>query len=135
MREEPAQTETEEGEVMTPDTRQMEALSAEVRWELESDLANEPAFWAGWIVARMGVDSLIKYLDLDNRDADSAAEILERLGFDPRGGDAPTIEDGWTEDPDWPLSDWRYEVANDDTRLGYAGWVEQNKKADSYDKE
>ena len=120
---------------MTPDTRQMEALSAEVRRELESDLANEPAFWAGWIADQMGVDSLIEYLDLDNRDADSAAEIIERLGFDPRGGGDPTAEDGWTEDPDWPLADWRYEVANDDTRLGYAEWVKHNKEATADEKE
>lgn len=29
----------------------------------------------------------------------------------------------WGEHPDHPLEDWRYEVANDDTRAGYWDWV------------
>jgi len=29
----------------------------------------------------------------------------------------------WDEDPCWPVEDWKYEVANDDTRLGYHAWV------------
>lgn len=29
----------------------------------------------------------------------------------------------WGEHPDHPLSLWKYEVANDDTRLGYWAWV------------
>ena len=29
----------------------------------------------------------------------------------------------WGEHPSWPVSDWRNEVADDDTRLGYWGWV------------
>ena len=30
----------------------------------------------------------------------------------------------WGVHPDFPVSDWRYEVANDDTRLGYWEWVQ-----------
>ncbi|MFX9054117.1 hypothetical protein ABTN50_19390, partial [Acinetobacter baumannii] len=33
------------------------------------------------------------------------------------------IDGGWSEHPDHPLTDWRTEVANDDTRLGYWPWV------------
>ena len=29
----------------------------------------------------------------------------------------------WAEHPDYPLIDWKAEVANDDTRLGYWAWV------------
>jgi len=29
----------------------------------------------------------------------------------------------WGEHPEHSLEDWRYEVANDDTRLGYWEWV------------
>ncbi len=29
----------------------------------------------------------------------------------------------WGEHPDHPVDDWKYEVANDDTRLGYWAWV------------
>lgn len=30
----------------------------------------------------------------------------------------------------YPVSDWKYEVANGDTLLGYAEWVEHQKEAD-----
>ena len=29
----------------------------------------------------------------------------------------------WVEDPDHPIADWQYEVANFDTQLGYVQWV------------
>lgn len=29
----------------------------------------------------------------------------------------------WGRHPDYPVSDWQYEVANDDTRQGYWEWV------------
>jgi hypothetical protein len=29
----------------------------------------------------------------------------------------------WGHHPDHPVADWQYEVQNDDTRLGYWGWV------------
>ncbi len=32
-------------------------------------------------------------------------------------------EEYWSEDMDYPLVDWKYEVQNDDTRLGYWEWV------------
>lgn len=34
----------------------------------------------------------------------------------------------WDEDPDWPVADWKYEVANDDTRQGYHEWIAHNKE-------
>lgn len=30
----------------------------------------------------------------------------------------------WEEHVAYPVADWKYEVANDDTRLGYREWVE-----------
>lgn len=30
----------------------------------------------------------------------------------------------WGAHPDYPVADWQYEVANDDTRRGYWEWVE-----------
>lgn len=30
----------------------------------------------------------------------------------------------WDEHPDYPIEDWKYEVANDDTRRGYWEWVD-----------
>lgn len=29
----------------------------------------------------------------------------------------------WDEHPDFPVSDWQYEVANGDTKVGYWEWV------------
>ena len=29
----------------------------------------------------------------------------------------------WGESPNYPVADWKYEVANDGTRLGYWTWV------------
>lgn len=34
----------------------------------------------------------------------------------------------WGECPIHPLSDWRHEVADDDTRLGYWQWVSSKMK-------
>ena len=31
----------------------------------------------------------------------------------------------WSEHPDYPVDDWRYQVANNDTRAGYWEWVAQ----------
>jgi len=28
----------------------------------------------------------------------------------------------------WPVSDWQYDVANGDTKLGYVDWVMHNKE-------
>ena len=33
-----------------------------------------------------------------------------------------SAQDHWADDRRAPLADWRYEVANDDTRLGYHEW-------------
>ncbi len=44
--------------------------------------------------------------------------------------------DPWRdEDADYPLADWRYDVANNDTRLGYRDWVEHNKESRDGDKD
>ena len=35
----------------------------------------------------------------------------------------------WEDDPEFPAEDWKYEVANGDTRLGYREWVEHQRDA------
>ena len=35
----------------------------------------------------------------------------------------------WEDDPEFPSEDWKYEVANGDTRLGYREWVEHQRDA------
>jgi hypothetical protein len=36
----------------------------------------------------------------------------------------------WENHPNYPLDDWKAEVANDDTRLGYHEWVMHKIEAD-----
>lgn len=33
----------------------------------------------------------------------------------------------WDKDEDYPVEDWQYEVANNDTRLGYWAWVDAKR--------
>lgn len=33
----------------------------------------------------------------------------------------------WEDDLEFPAEDWRYEVANGDTRLGYREWVQHQR--------
>lgn len=39
----------------------------------------------------------------------------------------------WEENADYPIADWKYEVANDDTRLGYWDWIENREEMNSSD--
>lgn len=50
--------------------------------------------------------------------------VAEQLPMSPlksthRFGSLPA----WSEHPNYPADDWKYEVANGDTRLGYWPWV------------
>ena len=36
----------------------------------------------------------------------------------------------WAEDPEYPATDWREEAANDDTRLGYWEWIDNQRGID-----
>ena len=46
-----------------------------------------------------------------------------RVKYDP--------ENHWSENPDYPVEDWQYEVANNETRLGYHEWVENQQEMES----
>jgi hypothetical protein len=39
----------------------------------------------------------------------------------------------WNDVPEYPRSDWRYQVGNGDTNLGYWDWVEHQLEADNND--
>ena len=41
-----------------------------------------------------------------------------------------TQHNPWAIDPDYPVEDWKYEVACNDTRLGYWDWVSHKKESD-----
>lgn len=36
----------------------------------------------------------------------------------------------WKQHPKFPLADWQYEVANNDTRVGYWEWVATQLRED-----
>lgn len=36
--------------------------------------------------------------------------------------------DPWASDPDYPVEDWQYEVANGDTRRGYQEWLRARRE-------
>lgn len=40
------------------------------------------------------------------------------------------VVDYWSEHHRFPVADWKYEVANDDTRMGYWDWVEHKIETD-----
>lgn len=39
----------------------------------------------------------------------------------------------YNEDPDFPKGDWRYEVSNGETQLGYKEWLKQKREAKQED--
>ena len=39
--------------------------------------------------------------------------------------------DPWTEDKDYPVSDWQDEVRANDTRLGYLEWIEHRRESEA----
>lgn len=49
---------------------------------------------------------------------DQALNVIRRA-FEPSG---------WDDDPEFPREDWKYEVANDDTFLGYPDWVKAQRE-------
>lgn len=59
---------------------------------------------------------------------------LNRDGFGTKSDDtAAILQSHWDNHPEWDVEDWRLEVQNDDTRLGYLDWVaarEVEKEAD-----
>ena len=70
---------------------------------------------------------------------DAMRGALNALGWGvyylPEGedGETPAPEPArshWEDVPGCPASDWQYEVANGDTRLGYADWAASKIEAD-----
>jgi hypothetical protein len=43
------------------------------------------------------------------------------------------MEDTMTNEEKFPMEDWQYDVANGDTKLGYADWVLHNVEAEQWD--
>ena len=48
---------------------------------------------------------------------------------------AKPIRDVWGADSRWTVTDWQYDVANGDTRLGYWEWVDHNEECEANEEE
>ena len=55
-------------------------------------------------------------------DADFSEQLCDRCEKKMRAENLEE-ENYWGEFEEFPLADWKYEVANDDTRLSYWAWV------------
>jgi len=55
------------------------------------------------------------FYDVDGYPCPGCEELNKRMKWQPKSH--------WEDHPDHPVEDWRYEVANNDTRLGYLDWV------------
>ena len=64
-------------------------------------------------------------LMIRHQDAELLESIVARLRPAPP-------EDIWADDPRYDAQSWRYEVANNDTRLGYWDWVASQREQEEY---
>ena len=52
-----------------------------------------------------------------------------------QGEEMSETRSAWDERKGHPLSDWKYEVASDDTRLGYHDWADHRDEFEEHEKE
>lgn len=45
----------------------------------------------------------------------------------------PEEKSSWDEDSEYPMEDWKYEVDNGETLLGYQDWVKDRREQDEED--
>lgn len=79
----------------------------------------------GWYIGIHGNDSLPNAFGGIWRDLDPDGELFPegtQGGYESKYGD---------QHPDWPKSEWRQDVANCDTKLGYWEWVAHNVESES----
>lgn len=63
-----------------------------------------------------------------------AAEVAKAWANDASGRFEKGVPSHWEDDPEFPSSDWRSEVFNDNTRLGYVDWVASQREQQEGDK-
>jgi hypothetical protein len=81
----------------------------------------------GWMIGIHGNDSLPDAFGGIWREFDPEGELFAERS--PQGLESKFV----TEHPDWPKTDWQYDVANNDTKLGYWEWVAHNVESASTD--
>jgi|SRR5208337_635931 len=60
--------------------------------------------------------------------SDDAGDRKDRIDTNEQSKVVPT-KTHWEDDIEFPADDWKYEVANGDTRLGYGEWVGHQRNA------
>ncbi|WP_454883019.1 hypothetical protein [Sphingomonas oryzagri] len=80
-------------------------------WSYSSNRPARDSFGGGWCA-----------IVPDRIDTGTTREDLSRALKMARAP-APASSDHWKDDPGHPAGDWRNEVANDETRLGYLEWI------------
>ncbi|HET6525036.1 hypothetical protein [Sphingopyxis sp.] len=92
-------------------------------WSESCSKPREGEFGGGWCA--IFADRIEMH---STREALSAA-----LGPLVSGNPPHSASDAWAERPGHPLADWKYQIANDDTRLGYRDWIAAREVAELHD--
>ncbi|WBO21744.1 hypothetical protein [Sphingomonas abietis] len=87
-------------------------------WGYSCNQARLDGFGGGWCV-----------VFADRIRSGTTADAIDAL-INPAHEVANDTTSVWDEDPDHPVADWQYEVANGDTRLGYHGWIAGRRQND-----
>jgi hypothetical protein len=120
--------------VERPEPAVEEVVEPEIDWERAPDWANWVAMdgdgeWHWYAVKPFRDDNLEYWYPDCNPVAFQRALIYDRdCPWDKSLVERPR-PDPWSEDPDYPVSDWQFEVAMNDTRLGYREWVSHQREA------
>jgi len=99
-------------------------------------IAFEKHFYHAEVEAESGEEALRKAVMEMNKD-DFEDDDRREWWIDDRDEQPEEIisppPSHWDEQPGHPVEDWRYEIANDDTRLGYLDWCAARDYEDLHD--
>ena len=132
---------TKTNKVVSVDTRMTQGLMHEHESvELADELASLDAEYGGGVfdleVGDEGsnLEHLMYLLDIhfnpynkerdDERDDDWDSDKLQEREVRITMTEIKPVASHWDESSRWPVCDWQCEVSNDETRLGYHEWVE-----------
>ena len=74
-----------------------------------------------------------RLLEILNGESEVPREPLSLMEIELEAVDQMERDDCWMEHPNWPREDWRYEVGNKDTNLGYWDWIRHQIEAQYHD--
>jgi len=95
-----------------------EELDKQIRWLHEQPMCDE----------NEGIWNLLESIRELGK-SDDAGNWPDLIETDENARNTTAKIPHWEDDPDFPAEDWKYEVANGDTRLGYGEWVEHQRDA------